>query len=182
MQEENQKLKECPSTNMQKSIGQPSDNEETEFEEVEEGLSNEIIQHPDAFTRVLDRPEIQEIVVAHHAFQGPLPPPYLLRGYQDILPDAPERIFQLTEKEFAHRQKMEEKALDGAINRDKRGQWFGLSATIFTVACATLLGLTGHEVLAGTVIGTVVAVAGIFVLRQKPSIKKKSEDNKPEEK
>lgn len=74
MQEENQKLKECPSTNMQKSIGQPSDNEETEFEEVEEGLSNEIIQHPDAFTRVLDRPEIQEIVVAHHAFQGPLPP------------------------------------------------------------------------------------------------------------
>ncbi|HIG4100396.1 TPA: DUF2335 domain-containing protein, partial [Klebsiella pneumoniae] len=49
-------------------------------------------------------------------------------------------------------------------------------------ACATLLGLTGHEVLAGTVIGTVVAVAGIFVLRQKPSIKKKSEDNKPEEK
>ena len=69
MQEENQKLKECPSTNMQKSIGQPSDNEETEFEEVEEELSNEIIQNPDAFTRVLDRPEIQEIVVAHHAFQ-----------------------------------------------------------------------------------------------------------------
>lgn len=56
---------------MQKSIGQPSDNEETEFEEVEEGLSNEIIQHPDAFTRVLDRPEIQEIVVAHHAGNTP---------------------------------------------------------------------------------------------------------------
>ncbi|ANV92254.1 DUF2335 domain-containing protein [Escherichia coli] len=177
MQEENQKLKECPSTNMQKSIGQPSDNEETEFEEVEEELSNEIIQNPDAFTRVLDRPEIQEIVVAHHAFQGPLPPPYLLRGYQDILPDAPERIFQLTEKEFAHRQKMEEKALDGAINRDKRGQFYGLSATLFTVTCATILGLTGHEILAGTVIGTVVAVAGIFVLRKKPSTKSKSKND-----
>lgn len=181
MQEENQKLKAYLSTDMQNSTGQPRDSEDSEFEEVEEDLSKEIIQHPDAFTRVLDCPEIQEIVVAHHAFQGPLPPPYLLRGYQDILPDAPERIFQLTEKEFAHRQKMEEKALDGAINRDKRGQWFGLGATIFTVACATLLGLTGHEVLAGTVIGTVVAVAGIFVLRQKPSIKKKAEDKKPEE-
>ncbi|EDC8051031.1 DUF2335 domain-containing protein [Salmonella enterica subsp. enterica serovar Muenchen] len=181
MQEENQKLKAYLSTDMQNSTGKPRDSEDSEFEEVEEDLSKEIIQHPDAFTRVLDRPEIQEIVVAHHAFQGPLPPPYLLRGYQDILPDAPERIFQLTEKEFAHRQKMEEKALDGAINRDKRGQWFGLGATIFTVACATLLGLTGHEVLAGTVIGTVVAVAGIFVLRQKPSIKKKAEDKKPEE-
>lgn len=96
MQEENQKLKAYLSTDMQNSTGQPRDSEDSEFEEVEEDLSKEIIQHPDAFTRVLDRPEIQEIVVAHHAFQGPLPPPYLLRGYQDILPDAPERIFQLS--------------------------------------------------------------------------------------
>ncbi|WP_159181313.1 DUF2335 domain-containing protein, partial [Klebsiella pneumoniae] len=102
--------------------------------------------------------------------------------YQEILPDAPERIFQLTEREFAHRHKMEEKALDGAINRDKRGQHYGLGATIFTVGCATVLGLTGHEVLAGTVIGIVVAVACIFVLRQKPIIKKKPENNeKPDE-
>lgn len=167
------------STNTQDYTGKQSDS--PEFEEVEEDLSKEIIEHPDAFSRVLDRPEIQEIVVAHHAFQGPLPPPYLLRGYQDILPDSPERIFQLTEKEFAHRQRMEEKALDGAINRDKRGQCFGLGATIFTVACATILGLTGHEVLAGAVIGTVVAVAGIFVLRHKPNIKKKTENKSSEE-
>lgn len=175
MQPEHKKQVPQASTNTQDYTGKQSDS--PEFEEVDEDLSKEIIEHPDAFSRVLDRPEIQEIVVAHHAFQGPLPPPYLLRGYQDILPDAPERIFQLTEKEFAHRQKMEEKALDGAINRDQRGQRFGLGATLFTVACATLLGLTGHEVLAGAVIGTVVAVACIFVLRQKPSIKKKPEDN-----
>lgn len=166
------------SANTPNSIGQPEDS--SEFEEVDEELSNDIIQHPDAFSRVLDRPEIQQIVVAHHAFQGPLPPPDLLRGYQDILPDAPERIFQLTEKEFSHRQRMEEKALDGAIGRDKRGQYFGLGATLFTVACATLLGLTGHEVLAGTVIGTVVAVAGIFVIRQRPSIKKRSDEKDAE--
>ncbi|EMH1276896.1 DUF2335 domain-containing protein [Enterobacter ludwigii] len=174
MQPEHQNPVPQASTNTQDYTGKQNDS--PEFEEVEEDLSKEIIQHPDAFSRVLDRPEIQEIVVAHHAFQGPLPPPYLLRGYQDILPDAPERIFQLTEKEFAHRQRMEEKALDGAINRDQRGQRFGLGATLFTVACATLLGLTGHEVLAGAVIGTVVAVACIFVLRQKPVIKKKTED------
>ncbi|EOB9998027.1 DUF2335 domain-containing protein [Cronobacter sakazakii] len=181
MKKENQKQETFLSTDMHSSTGQQRDSLESEFEEVEEDLSKEIIQHPDAFTRVLDRPEIQEIVVAHHAFQGPLPPPYVLKGYKDILPDSPERIFQLTEKEFAHRQKMEEKALDGAINRDKRGQLYGLGATIFTVACATLLGLTGHEVLAGTVIGTVVAVAGIFVIRQKPIMKKKKDDTDSEE-
>ncbi|MFP2346169.1 DUF2335 domain-containing protein [Enterobacter hormaechei subsp. steigerwaltii] len=179
MQPEHQNPVPQASTNTQGYTGKQNDS--PELEEVEEDLSKEIIQHPDAFSRVLDRPEIQEIVVAHHAFQGPLPPPYLLREYQDILPDAPERIFQLTEKEFAHRQRMEEKALDGAINRDQRVQRFGLGATLFTVACATLLGLTGHEVLAGAVIGTVVAVACIFVLRQKPVVKKKSEDKVSDE-
>ncbi|ECO9192125.1 DUF2335 domain-containing protein [Salmonella enterica] len=178
MQEENRPQPQTTSANTPNSIGQPEDS--SEFEEVDEELSKDIIEHPDAFSRVLDRPEIQQIVVAHHAFQGPLPPPDLLRGYQEILPDAPERIFQLTEKEFSHRQKMEEKALDGAINRDKRGQHYGLGATIFTVACATLLGLTGHEVLAGTVIGTVVAVAGIFVLRHRPRLKKRSDEKETE--
>jgi uncharacterized membrane protein len=35
-------------------------------------------------------------------------------------------------------------------------------------------------VLAGTVIGTVVAVAGIFVIRQRPSIKKRSDEKDAE--
>ncbi|MDP1244390.1 DUF2335 domain-containing protein, partial [Klebsiella pneumoniae] len=43
------------------------------------------------------------MVVSHHAFQGPLPHPYLLRGYHEILHDAPERIFKINEREFAHR-------------------------------------------------------------------------------
>lgn len=179
IQPEHQNQDPQASTNTQDCTGEQNDS--PEFEEVEGDLSKEISQHPDAFSRVLDRPEIQEIVVAHHAFQGPLPAPYLLTGYQDILSDAPERIFRLSEKEIAHRQRMEEKTLDGAINRDQRGQRFGLGATLFTVACATVLGLTGHEVLAGAVIDTVVAVACIFVLRQKAVIKKKTEDKASDE-
>ena len=41
-------------TNTPDFTGKQSDN--PEFEEVEEDLSKEIIEHPDAFSRVLDRP------------------------------------------------------------------------------------------------------------------------------
>ncbi|MCW2457467.1 UNVERIFIED_ORG: putative membrane protein [Rahnella aquatilis] len=165
---------------MQTSTGQQNP-EEDEFEEVDEELRREIIQNPDAFSRVLDRPEIQEIIISHEAFQGPLPHPRILRDYEAVLPGAADRIFKLTEDEFKHRHDMEDKALNGAIFRDKRGQNYGLSATIFTVLCALILGLTGHDFLAGAVIGTVVAIATIFVLRNKPKNKpqKKDEDKAP---
>jgi len=145
-----------------------ADDHVSEFEEVEEELSREITENPDAFQRVLDRPEIQNIVVSHEAFQGPLPHPNILRGYQEILPDAADRIFKLTEKEFEHRHRMEDKALTGAIDRDKRGQHYGLAAAIITVFFAFILGLFGHDVLAGSIIAIVVALVAIFVLRHKP--------------
>lgn len=155
-----------------------------EFEEVEE-LSREIKENPEAFQRLLDRPEIQQIVVSHEAFQGPLPHPNILRGYKDLLPDAPERVFKLTEDEFSHRHRMEDKALTGAVDRDKRGQHYGLAATIITVLCAFVLGLTGHDFLAGSIIAIVVALVAIFVLRHKPrnqpSQQKTSPDNSEEQ-
>lgn len=159
---------------MQISISQPND-DEPEFEEVDEDLRREIIENPGAFTRVLNEPEIQQIVVSHEAFQGPLPHPYILKGYNEILPGAADRVFKLTEGEFAHRHDMEKKALNGAIERDKRGQHYGLAATIFTLVCATILGLTGHEILAGSIVATIVAIAAIFVLRSKPASHKKEE-------
>ncbi|MDZ0386367.1 hypothetical protein M2S28_04980 [Klebsiella pneumoniae] len=46
-------------TNTPDFTGKQSDN--PEFEEVEEDLSKEIIEHPDAFSRVLDRPVMTPI-------------------------------------------------------------------------------------------------------------------------
>ena len=36
-------------------------------------------------------------------YQGPLPPPETLRGYNELIPNAAERIFAVFEKQAAHR-------------------------------------------------------------------------------
>jgi len=74
------------------------------------------------------------LTAAQLTFSGPMPPPYLIAEYGNIDPSFPERLFGLTEREAAHRQKMEEKALDADIEDmtaerqyQRRGQAFGFS-------------------------------------------------------
>ncbi|MBY0460111.1 MAG: DUF2335 domain-containing protein, partial [Gemmataceae bacterium] len=43
-------------------------------------------------------------VVIGASFQGPLPPPAILAQYNQVLDGAAERIFQMAEKQAAHRQ------------------------------------------------------------------------------
>jgi uncharacterized membrane protein len=40
-------------------------------------------------------------------WQGPLPPPAVLQGYKDLLPDGPDRVFKQWERETEHRQSLE---------------------------------------------------------------------------
>lgn len=40
-------------------------------------------------------------------FSGPIPPPSIIRGYEEILPGAADRIISMAEGQIAHRQAME---------------------------------------------------------------------------
>lgn len=62
--------------------------------------------------------EIEEkvlAVVAQSEFSGPLPPPEAFLGYQEVLPDAPDRILRMAEKE----QDMRREAMRGTIGNDR---------------------------------------------------------------
>lgn len=45
--------------------------------------------------------------VIQSEFSGPIPPPNIIKGYEDILPGAAERIISMAERQSAHRQEME---------------------------------------------------------------------------
>ena len=49
----------------------------------------------------------QATIEVGRAWRGPLPPPEVLARYQDVLPDAPERILAMAERQSAHRQRCE---------------------------------------------------------------------------
>ncbi len=53
-----------------------------------------------------------------------MPPPEVLKKYNDILPGAAERIFSMAEKQSEHRRTLESKVIDSDIKRSKAGSIF----------------------------------------------------------
>lgn len=110
---------------------------------------------------------------------GPLPPPFILEQYDQIVPGAAERIIAMAEKQAAHRQAMEKKLLEAEIRDLKSqraearlGQVFGLvigvvailsGAVVATVSVGTAGQISGGLIGAGGVVGLV----SVFVLGRK---------------
>lgn len=94
--------------------------------------------------------------VAAAAFQGPIPPPSILRGYDEIIPDGAERIMTMAEDEQDHRHDLEKRQ----VGLFERGQWFAFILGLVTIGCGTYLLATGHDV---TGFGTLLIGLGSIV-------------------
>ena len=73
-----------------------------------------------------------------YSVQGPLPSALEMQGYAQVNPELPMRIVAMAEKQAAHRQSLEKKALEGQLRNQRSGQLF-----------AFILGLAG--IVGGTV-------------------------------
>jgi len=79
---------------------------------------------------------------------GPIPAPEMLAAYSKIIPNAPERIFAMAEKESSHRQDLEQKSLNANIKDRKSArleikfaQFLAATICLTLIACGTLLAL-----------------------------------------
>lgn len=138
---------------------------------------------PDEINRIIqqlpnesDR-RVIEAVVTERMFQGPLPPPEFLAAYKQVLPDAPERIMAMAEREQQHRHNSDDKMIKGAISQRSTGQVLGFILALLFGVASVILGLNGQTWLAGILgTSTVIGLAVIFVLNQQPR-KNGSEDS-----
>ena len=104
--------------------------------------------------------EAQHAVVvrqAYAAFSGPLPPPSLLKGYEEVCPGSADRIITMAEKQQQHRHSME--------------KW-GLAASFlltFTLVIGSIWLVYQGKELTGLVllIGETVSLAGLFLWGRK---------------
>lgn len=81
-------------------------------------------------------PAVTQEISQHVAvFRGPLPPPDLLKAYNEAHPDAADRILRMTEAQGAHRRMAEEAIVKESLIRARRGQVFG-----FVIAMTAILG------------------------------------------
>ncbi|MGL1957864.1 MAG: DUF2335 domain-containing protein [Colwellia sp.] len=114
-------------------------------------------------------------------YSGPLPPPEMLHDYDMVNAGFAERIVSMAEKEQGHRHSLENIAVNGAINKDKRSQMYALFCIIFlSILCGGLIYL-GHDT-AGTVLGgaTLVSLAALFITGKRKESEDDANDNSPE--
>ncbi|MCC8375777.1 DUF2335 domain-containing protein [Photorhabdus bodei] len=141
------------------------DSNDSESVEIAERIEHQLIEQPELIDMLLDSPKIMAVVqhkVSH--FQGPLPPPSMFREYENILPGTAERLLSLSEKEQAFRHDTKSKAIQGVINKDKRGQWMGFTISVMILVIATIFAALGNTWFAGTLITLdLVGLAAVFV-------------------
>lgn len=127
-------------------------------------IEDEVLAHPELLERLIQKPEVRTLI-SREFFSGPLPPPKVLKSYETILPGTAERIIQMAEREQSHRHSMDTLALNGDIDKDRRGQNYGLLLALSFAVITVVLGLNGLETLAA-IIGSVdlVALVTVFVI------------------
>ena len=130
------------------------------------------------------------------SYEGPLPPPAFLKGYEDLSPGAATEIISWVKTESQHRRRMEladaehrrkietdetqhrikletramdlgERALNSGISRAKAGMFLAWPLVITIVAAGTFLIAHGHDT-AGTILveSTLLTVVGAYILNQ----------------
>lgn len=99
-----------------------------------------------------------------------------MQKYDQVQPGFAERIVKMAEQQLNHRIECENKVVNGSVSDSKRGQWFGLTVSVLFLIAATVLGLYGHDWLAGILGGgTLVSLVSIFVLNERRNKEKDSE-------
>jgi uncharacterized membrane protein len=102
------------------------------------------------------------------AFEGPIPPPGLLKQYGEIIPDAPERILAMAEKQSLHRQYLEKIVVEGDNKRANKGQWMAFALAFLTIIGGFYLIYLSKDILGiSAILGSLAALAGTFIIGNK---------------
>lgn len=113
--------------------------------------------------RIATKVAPQLLQVAMSLWQAPVPPPAILREYEEVVPGSARDIMDAFKDEGAHRRRLE--------GRQMSLQWFGMICgvlIVFAMLGVSVYALTRNfAAVAGTVIVSLAAVAGVFVLRQR---------------
>ncbi|MEW5775103.1 MAG: DUF2335 domain-containing protein [Thermodesulfobacteriota bacterium] len=107
-------------------------------------------------------PKVQQTIFAQ--FIGPLPPPEVFAGYDNVLPGAAERILKMAEDEANHRRAQEGRIVASSCQDGRLGLWMGFVIGMLGISGSCVVAIIGNA-LAGSVLGiaSIAALAGVFV-------------------
>lgn len=117
--------------------------------------------------RAVSSDQVSEVRVSRanvELHEGPLPDPKTLGDYKTIDPELVRVVVAMAEREQGQRHGFQTTALVGEIERQRRGQIFGLVVALAGLTVAGVLGVMGKEAAAG-VIATIdlVGLTSVFL-------------------
>ncbi len=112
------------------------------------------------------------------SFSGPLPPPQMLRAYDEVLPGMADRILALTEKQTDHRISTESILANASVRSWAIGQYLGFAYSISALAAtAYVVAINGNTAIAVLILGTGVAGIARDLIRAVLSRRDEEEDS-----
>ncbi len=115
--------------------------------------------------------------VSQEYFSGPIPPPSVMRQYEEILPGSAERILKMAENQSSHRISMESKIIPRQQRESTLGQIFGFILSLLLIGYGIYAMKEGHAWIGGIIVTvTLVSLAALFVVGRHKI--KKDLDNK----
>ena len=155
-------------------------------------IEQEKVQLNEAIAQIIDNDlptekktqQISQIIrVSQESFSGPIPHPKIVEGYKNLIPNAPERILTMAEKEQQHRIEVENEMLSqnktnirNSKNANLISQIFAFILILILIGAGTTLTLLGHHAVGITIFGTtILGIAGVFVTGK---LSQRSPDNK----
>jgi len=128
----------------------------------------EAVQLPPDLARALEEAELNEnqkeqvinAISTSEFFCGPIPPPQILEGYENIIPGAADRILAMAENEAQHRHSVDNKC----IKVDARDSLLGI-ITVFILGISCVFGgiavILKIPEIAGMITGLAITSGGL---------------------
>ena len=111
----------------------------------------------------LPQEQLQVVLQKLEIYQGDLPHPDILKGYQDLDSDAAKKIIDNGIAESQHRREMEDKYLSGNIASHKLGQLFGFIIALVVIIGGIYLIATDKQIAGSILTGTTaLGLIGLF--------------------
>ena len=102
---------------------------------------------------------------------GPIPSPQILQQYNQIVPDAAERIMRMAEKQSDHRIDLERKVVDSNIIKSYVGMGLATIIAVYGLYIAKEISVNGNPwaaaIIAALDLGGLISVAIYNVLSQR---------------
>lgn len=104
---------------------------------------------------------LEQLIIKVERFQGPIPHPYILKRYDEVVPGSASKILEQAMRQTTHRFEMENKIVESGNKISERSQWMALGLAILIISACIILALFGHDGVAGIIGGT--TIVGIVV-------------------